>query len=54
MLVTISLLKVIYWIIASFFKLLGKDFNWKAVPLEQQDPEFNSPDIRILHIKRNI
>ncbi|CAL8272723.1 unnamed protein product [Merluccius merluccius] len=30
-----------------------KDFSWEAVPLENQDPEFCSPDIRILHIKRN-
>ncbi|KAK0138685.1 Protein-lysine methyltransferase METTL21D [Merluccius polli] len=38
---------------AQFFELLQKDFSWEAVPLENQDPEFCSPDIRILHIKRN-
>ncbi|KAM4624886.1 protein N-lysine methyltransferase METTL21D [Polymixia lowei] len=35
-----------------FFELLQQDFKWEEVPLDKQDPEFSSPDIRILHIRR--
>ncbi|KAL4613128.1 CN138 protein-like [Arapaima gigas] len=36
----------------AFIELLLQDFQCQEVPLEQQDPEFNSPDIRLLHIRR--
>ncbi|XP_029114061.1 protein N-lysine methyltransferase METTL21D [Scleropages formosus] len=36
----------------TFFELLLQDFECHEIPLEQQDPEFSSPDIRILHICR--
>ncbi|KAM6961049.1 protein N-lysine methyltransferase METTL21D [Aplochiton taeniatus] len=35
-----------------FFELLQRDFLCKEIPLDQQDSEFNSPDIHILHIRR--
>ncbi|XP_027028195.1 protein-lysine methyltransferase METTL21D isoform X1 [Tachysurus fulvidraco] len=35
-----------------FFELLLQDFEAEEVPAERQDPEFNSPDIHILHLRR--
>ncbi|XP_062326035.1 protein-lysine methyltransferase METTL21D [Osmerus eperlanus] len=35
----------------SFFELLLRDFLCEEVPSEMQDPEFNSPDIRILLLR---
>ncbi|XP_036449974.1 protein-lysine methyltransferase METTL21D isoform X2 [Colossoma macropomum] len=35
-----------------FFELLLQDFESEKVPAERQDPEFNSPDIHILHLRR--
>ncbi|XP_076834303.1 protein N-lysine methyltransferase METTL21D [Brachyhypopomus gauderio] len=35
-----------------FFELLLQDFECEEVPAERQDPEFNSPDIHILHLNR--
>ncbi|TNM95458.1 hypothetical protein fugu_016541 [Takifugu bimaculatus] len=35
-----------------FFKLLQQNFSCEEIPLEKQDPEFSSPDIHILHIRR--
>ncbi|XP_007253849.3 protein-lysine methyltransferase METTL21D [Astyanax mexicanus] len=35
-----------------FFELLLQDFESKEIPAESQDPEFNSPDIHILHLHR--
>ncbi|KAB5562263.1 hypothetical protein PHYPO_G00015910 [Pangasianodon hypophthalmus] len=35
-----------------FFELLLQDFEAEEVPAEKQDPEFNSPDIHILHLRR--
>ncbi|XP_062863666.1 protein-lysine methyltransferase METTL21D [Trichomycterus rosablanca] len=37
-----------------FFELLLKDFEAEEVPAEKQDPEFNSPDIHILQIRRRM
>ncbi|TSO25208.1 Protein-lysine methyltransferase METTL21D [Bagarius yarrelli] len=34
-----------------FFELLLRDFEAEEVPAEKQDPEFNSPDIHILHLR---
>ncbi|XP_046905763.1 protein-lysine methyltransferase METTL21D isoform X2 [Hypomesus transpacificus] len=34
-----------------FFELLLRDFLCEEVPSEMQDPEFNSPDIRILLLR---
>ncbi|KAK3563637.1 hypothetical protein QTP86_031875 [Hemibagrus guttatus] len=34
-----------------FFELLLQDFEAEEVPAERQDPEFNSPDIHILHLR---
>ncbi|KAJ7990723.1 hypothetical protein DPEC_G00289870 [Dallia pectoralis] len=35
-----------------FFELLLQDFQCEEIPLDKQDPEYNSPDIHILHIRR--
>ncbi|KAI4889195.1 hypothetical protein NFI96_012970 [Prochilodus magdalenae] len=35
-----------------FFELLLQDFESEKIPAERQDPEFNSPDIHILHLRR--
>ncbi|XP_069007901.1 protein N-lysine methyltransferase METTL21D [Embiotoca jacksoni] len=37
-----------------FFELLQQNFNCEKIPSEKQDPEFSSPDIHILHIRRKI
>ncbi|XP_071780305.2 protein N-lysine methyltransferase METTL21D [Centroberyx gerrardi] len=37
-----------------FFELLQQSFNCEEVPLDKQDPEFSSPDIHILHIRRKV
>ncbi|XP_030643240.1 protein N-lysine methyltransferase METTL21D [Chanos chanos] len=37
-----------------FFELLLKDFECEEIPPEKQDPEFNSPDIRILHLRQKV
>ncbi|XP_071402665.1 protein N-lysine methyltransferase METTL21D [Centroberyx affinis] len=37
-----------------FFELLQQSFNCEEVPLDKQDPEFSSPDIHILHIRRKL
>ncbi|KAM9433095.1 protein N-lysine methyltransferase METTL21D isoform 2-T2 [Salvelinus alpinus] len=37
-----------------FFELLLQDFQSEEIPLNKQDPEYNSPDIRILHIRRAV
>uniref|UniRef100_A0A3Q4GEP0 Valosin containing protein lysine (K) methyltransferase n=1 Tax=Neolamprologus brichardi TaxID=32507 RepID=A0A3Q4GEP0_NEOBR len=35
-----------------FFELLQQNFCCEEIPSEKQDPEFSSPDIHILHIRR--
>lgn len=35
-----------------FFELLLQDFQSEEVPPEKQDPEFSSPDIHLLHLRR--
>uniref|UniRef100_A0A4W4H0K3 Valosin containing protein lysine (K) methyltransferase n=1 Tax=Electrophorus electricus TaxID=8005 RepID=A0A4W4H0K3_ELEEL len=35
-----------------FFEMLLQEFACEEIPAERQDPEFNSPDIHILHLKR--
>nr|XP_020446511.1 protein-lysine methyltransferase METTL21D [Monopterus albus] len=35
-----------------FFELLQQSFKCEEIPLDRQDPEFSSPDIHILHIRR--
>ncbi|XP_016330876.1 protein-lysine methyltransferase METTL21D-like [Sinocyclocheilus anshuiensis] len=37
-----------------FFELLLQEFQSEEIPSEKQDPEFNSPDIRILHLRRRV
>ncbi|RXN11315.1 calpain-2 catalytic subunit-like protein [Labeo rohita] len=37
-----------------FFELLLKEFQSEEIPSEKQDPEFNSPDIHILHLRRRL
>ncbi|XP_056152273.1 protein-lysine methyltransferase METTL21D [Lampris incognitus] len=37
-----------------FFELLQHDFKCEEVPMDKQDPEFNSPDIHILHIRPRV
>ncbi|XP_067310614.1 protein-lysine methyltransferase METTL21D [Pseudorasbora parva] len=37
-----------------FFKLLLQEFQSEEIPSEKQDPEFNSPDIHILHLRRRV
>ncbi|XP_028854388.1 protein N-lysine methyltransferase METTL21D [Denticeps clupeoides] len=37
-----------------FLEMLLRDFQCEEVPNERQDPEFNSPDIRILHLCRQM
>ncbi|XP_055028973.2 protein N-lysine methyltransferase METTL21D isoform X1 [Misgurnus anguillicaudatus] len=37
-----------------FFELLLQDFQSEEIPPEKQDPEFNSPDIHLLHLRRRI
>ncbi|XP_029983437.1 protein N-lysine methyltransferase METTL21D [Sphaeramia orbicularis] len=37
-----------------FFELLQQNFSCEEIPSDKQDPEFSSPDIHILHIRRNI
>ncbi|XP_056332670.1 protein-lysine methyltransferase METTL21D [Danio aesculapii] len=37
-----------------FFELLLQDFQSEEIPSEKQDPEFNSPDIHILHLRRRV
>ncbi|XP_053192275.1 protein-lysine methyltransferase METTL21D [Scomber japonicus] len=37
-----------------FFKLLEQNFSSEEIPSSKQDPEFNSPDIHILHIRRKV
>ncbi|XP_063040065.1 protein-lysine methyltransferase METTL21D [Engraulis encrasicolus] len=35
-----------------FFELLLQHFSSEEIPAEQQDPEYNSPDIHLLHLRR--
>uniref|UniRef100_A0A096LV13 Valosin containing protein lysine (K) methyltransferase n=1 Tax=Poecilia formosa TaxID=48698 RepID=A0A096LV13_POEFO len=35
-----------------FFELLQRNFTRETIPSDKQDPEFSSPDIHILHIRR--
>ncbi|MED6278149.1 hypothetical protein CHARACLAT_020769 [Characodon lateralis] len=35
-----------------FFELLQQNFRCEKIPSDKQDPEFSSPDIHILHIRR--
>ncbi|XP_054894240.1 protein-lysine methyltransferase METTL21D [Poeciliopsis prolifica] len=35
-----------------FFELLQRNFVYETIPSDKQDPEFSSPDIHILHIRR--
>lgn len=35
-----------------FFELLLQHFKSEEIPQDKQDPEFNSPDIRLLHLQR--
>ncbi|XP_021166304.2 protein-lysine methyltransferase METTL21D isoform X2 [Fundulus heteroclitus] len=35
-----------------FFELLNRHFSCEKIPSDKQDPEFSSPDIHILHIRR--
>ncbi|XP_016129897.1 protein N-lysine methyltransferase METTL21D [Sinocyclocheilus grahami] len=37
-----------------FFELLLQEFQTEEIPSEKQDPEFNSPDIHILHLRRRV
>uniref|UniRef100_A0A667XJM1 Valosin containing protein lysine (K) methyltransferase n=1 Tax=Myripristis murdjan TaxID=586833 RepID=A0A667XJM1_9TELE len=37
-----------------FFELLQQYFSCEEVPLEKQDPEFRSPDIHVLHVRRKV
>ncbi|XP_040916792.1 protein-lysine methyltransferase METTL21D [Toxotes jaculatrix] len=37
-----------------FFELLKQHFNCEEIPSNKQDPEFSSPDIHILHIRRKV
>ncbi|KAG1935837.1 protein-lysine methyltransferase METTL21D [Pimephales promelas] len=37
-----------------FFELLVQEFQSEEIPPEKQDPEFNSPDIRLLHLRRRV
>ncbi|XP_041827922.1 protein-lysine methyltransferase METTL21D [Melanotaenia boesemani] len=37
-----------------FFELLQQTFNCERIPSEKQDPEFSSPDIHILHIRKKV
>ncbi|XP_005159014.1 protein N-lysine methyltransferase METTL21D isoform X1 [Danio rerio] len=37
-----------------FFELLLQDFQSEEISSEKQDPEFNSPDIHILHLRRRV
>ncbi|KAK2826091.1 hypothetical protein Q5P01_020305 [Channa striata] len=35
-----------------FFELLEQNFSCEEITSDRQDPEFSSPDIHILHIKK--
>ncbi|KAF7201853.1 protein N-lysine methyltransferase METTL21D [Nothobranchius furzeri] len=35
-----------------FFELLQQNFSCEKIPLDKQDPEFSSPEIHVLHIRR--
>ncbi|XP_062252450.1 protein-lysine methyltransferase METTL21D [Platichthys flesus] len=35
-----------------FFELLEQHFRFEEIPSDKQDPEFSSPDIHILHIRK--
>ncbi|XP_073339963.1 protein N-lysine methyltransferase METTL21D [Pagrus major] len=37
-----------------FFELLQQNFSCEEIPSDKQDPEFSSPDIHILHIRRKV
>ncbi|TKS86443.1 Protein-lysine methyltransferase METTL21D [Collichthys lucidus] len=37
-----------------FFELLQQNFSCEEIPLDMQDPEFSSPDIHILHIRKKV
>ncbi|XP_066497202.1 protein-lysine methyltransferase METTL21D [Hoplias malabaricus] len=37
-----------------FFERLMQDFDSEEIPTERQDPEFNSLDIHILHLRRRL
>ncbi|NP_001038810.1 protein N-lysine methyltransferase METTL21D [Danio rerio] len=37
-----------------FFELLLQDFQSEEISSEKQDPEFNSPDIHILHLRQRV
>ncbi|XP_059209553.1 protein-lysine methyltransferase METTL21D [Centropristis striata] len=37
-----------------FFELLQQHFHCEEIPSDKQDPEFSSPDIHILHIRRKV
>ncbi|GAA6213613.1 protein-lysine methyltransferase METTL21D [Lates japonicus] len=37
-----------------FFELLREHFTFEEIPSDRQDPEFTSPDIHILHIRRKV
>uniref|UniRef100_A0A1A8H5J2 Methyltransferase like 21D n=1 Tax=Nothobranchius korthausae TaxID=1143690 RepID=A0A1A8H5J2_9TELE len=35
-----------------FFELLQQNFSCEKIPSDKQDPEFSSPEIHVLHIRR--
>ncbi|XP_034433282.1 protein-lysine methyltransferase METTL21D [Hippoglossus hippoglossus] len=37
-----------------FFELLEQHFRFEEIPSDKQDPEFSSPDIHILHIRKKV
>lgn len=37
-----------------FFELLHQSFSCEEIPPVKQDPEFSSPDIHILHIRKKV
>lgn len=38
----------------SLFQLLQQTFTCEKIPSDKQDPEFSSPDIHILHIRKKV
>ncbi len=45
---------ILFLIKYCFTQLLLQEFQSEEIPSEKQDPEFNSPDIRILHLRRRL
>lgn len=45
---------ILFLIKYSVSQLLLQEFQSEEIPSEKQDPEFNSPDIRILHLRRRV